>query len=101
MRTAKLRSRITPRRRSARRIARTALANDRALFWRLSDPRSGGIPAIGGNSRSSAQLQDSRHLLAIMEARRQATLPRPPTAGLAAARTRPGASGSDPDRSLA
>ena len=47
--------------------------DDRALSWGFSGARPGGVPAIGGHPRGSTQLQDPRHLHAVVEARRQAT----------------------------
>ena len=46
--------------------------DDRALSRCFSGARPGGVPALGGDPRGSAQLQDPRHLHAAVEARRQA-----------------------------
>ena len=57
--------------------------------------------ALGGDPGGAAQLQDPRHFHAVVEARRQARLPRPSAAGLALARTRPRPSGACSDRGVA
>ncbi len=101
MRPAELRSRLAPRRCAARRSGRAAPADDRALSCCFSGARPGGVPAIGGHPRGSAQLQDPRHLHAIVEARRQTALPRTPPADLAAARSRARPPGPHPDCAVA